>query len=160
MSQRANEDWWSWRVSARLWPWDAASRGGWAGDIVGDASPALALSGIDDRTGDGDDDGVLGASSCSAGGREEKSAISSSPEPSRAGPRLASPYYHVGWYREGIPVQQSGGGLALGTDGISERRPDGKSDVWWGTSTGTPQANEVTRHQIIRAFQGEHDGCE
>ena len=67
------------------------------------------------QDGDGDDNGVLGASSCSAGRREEKSAVSSRPEPSRAGPRLASPYYHVGWYREGILVQQSGGGLPLGT---------------------------------------------
>jgi hypothetical protein len=50
-------------------------------------------------------DGVLGASLCSAGRGEGKSVVSCSPEPSRAGPRLVSPYYHLGRYREWNPVQ-------------------------------------------------------
>lgn len=78
--------------------------------MVGESVPSLASCGMVSRTGlgwRGGDDGVLDASSCSAGRGREKRTIPGSPKPSRAGLCAASPYYHVGRYREGIPDQRS-----------------------------------------------------
>lgn len=81
----------------------------------------------------------VGASSCSRGCCEEKSVIPSSPDSSRAGPRAASPYYHLGRYRgETSSVVLM---LPLGNC-ISELRPDGGSgmSIWWGNSTYRPSS--------------------
>jgi hypothetical protein len=101
---------------------------------VGDSSPGLAVRESMTRTRMGTMVAALGASSCSSRRREEKGAIFSGPDSSRAGPRAASPYYHLGRYRGGTSSAVLM--LPLGV-WISELRPDGGSGmrIWWGNST-------------------------
>jgi hypothetical protein len=101
---------------------------------VGASSPGLAVCESMARTRMGTIAAALGASSCSSGCPEEKSAIFSGPDSSRAGPRAASPYYHLGRYRGGTSSAVLM--MPLG-NWISELRPDGGSGmrIWWGNST-------------------------
>lgn len=81
--------------------------------------------------------------------------ISRCPESSRAGPRLASPYYHFGRYRREprsvvllLPLGMVLASYVLMRMEVVGLRMVGKLDY-------TPLANEVTRQRINRPFQVE-----